>query len=100
MLPGVEILVTVVSLIAGISGAAWNIYQLYDAHTKRVAAATVIQRAYRKHRALRFKYGRFELEHETVQEPLPEKPRREASEEVSTEQPLISTEQKSWWFTR
>lgn len=44
-----EILLTVVGIIAGISGAAWDIYQLLEARSKKRAAIT-IQRAYRRYR--------------------------------------------------
>lgn len=45
----IEIITVTVGIVAGVSGAAWDIYQLCDARAKkRVQAAIVIQRAFRK----------------------------------------------------
>lgn len=63
------LVLSLIAAVAGISTAAWNIIQILhrrellkvagDAESS--AAATVIQRAYRRHRTKSFKYGAFEF---------------------------------------
>jgi hypothetical protein len=60
------LVLSLIAAVAGISTAAWNIIQIVHrrellkiSDDDKGAAATVIQRAYRRHRTKCFKYGAF-----------------------------------------